>query len=329
LRKILVIGSNSFSGGDFVDLLLDDPENHVIGCSRSPEKKRLFLAYKWRSSPNFDFFQIDLNKDLPELISILDSFKPEYIVNFAAQSEVHPSWENPGQWFQTNAVALAELANALKGRHYLKRYEHISTPEVYGSCEGVVTETAPLNPSTPYAASKAAGDLLLFTLVKNFDFPLILIRATNVYGARQQLFKIIPRSIIYLKSGRTIQLHGGGVAVKSYIHIRDVSRGEMLAMLGGQPGEIYHLSPVGGDVIKDIVKRICELMDKDFAKSTTTIDERLGQDSAYVIDSTKAYKELGWSPKINLADGLKSTISWVETEWEQIQKEPLEYLHKA
>jgi len=329
LRKILVIGSNSFSGSDFVDLLLDDPENHVVGCSRSPEKKRIFLVYKRRSSPNFDFFQVDLNKDLSELIDILDSFKPEYIINFAAQSEVHPSWENPGQWFQTNAVALSELANILKSRRYLKRYVHISTPEVYGSCKGMVTETAPLNPSTPYAASKAAGDLFLFTLVKNFDFPLILIRATNVYGAHQQLFKIIPRSVIYLKSGRTIQLHGGGAAIKSYIHIRDVSRGEMLAMLEGKPGEIYHLSPEKGDAVKDIVKRICELMDKDFAKSSTIAGERLGQDSAYVIDSTKAHKELGWSSEINLEDGLASTISWIETEWEQIQKEPLEYLHKA
>jgi len=103
----------------------------------------------------------------------------------------------------------------------------------------------------------------------------------------------------------------------------------MLAMLEGKPGEIYHLSPEKGDAVKDIVKRICELMDKDFAKSSTIVGERLGQDSAYVIDSTKAHKELGWSSEINLEDGLASTISWIETEWEQIQKEPLEYLHKA
>src|SRR4029077_17048135 len=126
---------------------------------------------------------------------------------------------------------------------WLKRYVHISSPEVYGTCEGTVKEDAPLNPSTPYAASKASGDLFLWTLVKNFNFPLVMIRATNVYGAHQQLFKIIPRTAIYLKLGKTIELHGGGTAVKSYIHVRDVSQGELLAMEHGRKGEIYHFSP--------------------------------------------------------------------------------------
>ena len=181
-RRIAVIGSNSFSGSDFVHLLLGDPENEVVGISRSPEKSALFLPYKQCLTPAFAFHQMDLNKDMPRLIELLDSFQPAYVVNFAAQSEVAPSWEHPEHWFQTNVVALARLANELKDRDYLWRYVHISSPEVYGPCEGVVTEDAPLNPSTPYAASKAAADLFLFTLVKNFGFPMVMIRATNVYG---------------------------------------------------------------------------------------------------------------------------------------------------
>lgn len=113
-----------------------------------------------------------------QIIELLDSFAPEYVVNFAAQSEVAPSWEHPEQWFQTNVVALAKLTNALKDRQYLKHYVHISSPEVYGNCEGKVSESAPLNPSTPYAASKVAADMYLFTLVKNFQFPLVMIRST-------------------------------------------------------------------------------------------------------------------------------------------------------
>ncbi len=213
-RRIAVIGSNSFSGSDFIDLLLEDPGNDVLGISRSPEKSALFLPYKRRNSPNFSFRQLDLNRDMPAIIGTLDEFEPEYVVNFAAQSEVAPSWASPEQWFETNAVALARLCNALKDRKYLRRYVHISSPEVYGTCVGTVREDAPMNPSTPYAASKAAGDLFLFTLVKNFQFPLVMIRSTNVYGAHQQVWKIIPRTAIYLKLGKTIELHGGGRAVK-------------------------------------------------------------------------------------------------------------------
>jgi len=328
-RKIVVIGSNSFSGSDLIDLLLDDERNEVIGISRSPEKSALFLPYKRRQGTNFRFYQTDLNKDMPRIIGLLDSFEPEYVVNFAAQSEVAPSWEHPEQWFQTNVVALTKLTNALRDRDYLKRYVHISSPEVYGACKGRVTEAAPLNPSTPYAASKAAADLFLFTLVKNFQFPLIMIRSTNVYGAHQQLFKIIPRSVIYLKMGKTIQLHGGGGAVKSYIHIRDISRGELAAMEKGCPGTIYHLSPDRGYAVRDVVRMICDLMGRDFEASTVAVGERLGQDAAYVIDSTRAREELGWSPKISLEKGLAEVIAWVEDNWEQIQKEPLEYVHRA
>ena len=327
-RKVAVIGSNSFSGSDFIDLLLEDPINQVIGISRSPEKSVLFLPYKAHVNPDFKFYQLDLNQNINSIIALLDEFRPEYIVNFAAQSEVAPSWENPGQWFQTNAVALANLANALKNKNYFKKYVHISSPEVYGTCEGLIMEDAILNPSTPYAASKAAGDLFLLTLVKNFDFPLVIIRSTNVYGAHQQLFKIIPRSIIYFKSGKTIQLHGGGNAIKSYIHIRDVSRGEFAAMIAGNPGETYHISPDKGHSVKEIVKQICSLLKKDFKKSTESVEERQGQDAAYIINSNKARQQFSWNPSIDLKEGLSSTIAWIEKNWEDIQNEALEYIHK-
>lgn len=328
MNKIVVIGSNSFSGSDFIDLLLEDEKNQVIGISRSPEKSALCLPYKRYEGENFKFYQMDLNRDTQQIIELLDSFEPEYIVNFAAQSEVAPSWEHPEQWFQTNVVALAKLTNALKSRDYLKRYVHISSPEVYGTCEGSITESAPVNPSTPYAASKAAADMFLFTLYKNFNFPLIIIRSTNVYGAHQQLFKIIPLSIINIKSGKTIELHGGGQAVKSYIHIRDISRGEIAAMEKGRPGEIYHLSPDHGMAVKDVVRNICDKMEVDFGKATKIVEERLGQDAAYVIDSNKAKKEFGWEPVISMKEGLIGVIRWIEDNWEEIKKEPLSYMHK-
>jgi len=175
--RIAVIGSNSFSGADFIDLLLEDKCYEVVGISRSPEKSAVFSPYRRHGEGRFTFFQRDLNVEIREIMEILDSFKPQYVVNFAAQGEVASSWKHPEQWFQTNAVAVAALCNYLKDQEWLKRYVHISTPEVYGTCSGVVGEGAPLNPSTPYAASKAAGDLFLFTLSKQIQkiFTMILL----------------------------------------------------------------------------------------------------------------------------------------------------------
>lgn len=326
--KVLVVGSNSFSGSDFIDLLLEKGSYSVIGVSRSPEKTALFLPYKHRSGVDFKFYRMDLNKDMAEIRKLINEIKPDYIVNFAAQGEVAPSWKNPVQWFQTNTLAITELVDFLKGCKFLKKYVHISSPEVYGSCKGAIKEDTSLNPSTPYAASKAAGDLSLFTFVKNFNFPMSMIRSTNVYGAHQQLYKIIPRSVIYIKSGRVIELHGGGSAVKSYIHIRDISKGELAAMENGKVGNIYHLSPDQGIAVKDVVKIICNKLKVPFEKATKVVEERLGQDAAYVIDSTKARKEFGWAPSIGMEEGLSGTISWITANWEEIKKEPLEYIHK-
>jgi len=157
---------------------------------------------------------------------------------------------------------------------------------------------------------------------------LLTVRSTNVYGAGQQLFKIIPRSVIYLKLNRVIELQGGGAAVKSYIHIRDVSRGELAILERGRFGAIYHLSPDRGVAVRDVVARICERLGRPFAEATRVVAERPGQDAAYVIDSTKARTELGWSPRIGLAEGVGEVVTWVEEFWEEIRQMPLEYVHK-
>ena len=330
MTTAVVLGANSFSGQDFADLLLDHAEYRVIGVSRSPERSPLFLRYKRRTDlARYSYHALDLNRDMPRLLELLDTIRPEVIINFAAQSEVAPSWEHPEHWFETNTVALAHLINHLRRQSYLKRYLHISSPEVYGTCRGTVLEDAPLNPSTPYAASKAAADMLLGVYHRQHGLPLLTVRSTNVYGARQQLFKIIPRSVIYQKLGRKIQLHGGGAAVKSYIHIRDVSRGELAVLERGRIGEIYHLSPDRGISVRDVVKVIAELLGKSLEEVTETVAERPGQDAAYVIDSTRARSELGWRPEVSFNTGLGEVVDWVNEYWEEIRRQPLEYIHRA
>lgn len=330
MAKYIVIGSNAFSGQDFVDLLLDDPSRQVIGLSRSREKPAFMLRYRGhRNVANFRFEQLDMNRDMDAMLALLDAEKPEFIVNFAAQSEVAPSWEHPEHWFATNTVALARFVNHLRRQTYLKRYLHVSSPEAYGSCVGTVTETTPDNPSTPYAASKAAADMLISVYQKQYGFPAVTVRATNVYGARQQLFKIIPRSVIYVKSGRKIQLHGGGVAVKSYIHIRDVSHCELAILHDGKIGERYHISPDGGVAVHEVVRTICGRMGKRFEDCVDIVAERPGQDAAYVIDSSKARSAFGWKPRIDLDQGIADTTAWVEANWAEISKQSLDYQHKA
>jgi dTDP-glucose 4,6-dehydratase len=329
VTKLIVLGSNSFSGQDFIDLVLSATDYTVIGLSRSPERPPAFLRYAQNSNrARYRFCQLDLRRDVDDAIALMDAEQPDYIVNFAAQSEVAPSWDHPERWFDTNTVALARLVNHLRRRDYLQRFVQISSPEAYGDCVGTVREDAPDNPSTPYAASKSAADMLLAVYRKQFGFPVLSVRATNVYGARQQLFKIIPRTAIYIKQGRMIELHGGGRAVKSYIHIRDVSRGELNILQRGRIGERYHLSPQSGTAVRKIVATIAARMGRTLAQVSRDVAERPGQDAAYIIDSTKARSEFSWQPEYALEDGLGEVIDWVDEHWPLIREMPLSFEYK-
>ena len=328
MKKVVVIGSNSFSGSHFIDNLLEKKDYRVLGISRSIEKKDLFLPYKKQNLEDFEFHQLDLNKHMPQIIELLDKNEPEYIVNFASQSMVGQSWDNPEHWYNTNVLSTIKLTNALKDRKYLQKYVHVSTPEVYGTCSGHVQEDHLFNPSTPYAASRAAADTFIRLLIKTFGFRAVFTRAANVYGPGQQLFKIIPRSIVYVKKGIKIPLHGGGEARRSFIHIKDVCDATIKIMEIADPGEIYHLSTDTLHSIKGIVGQICEKMDVEFDKATEDVATRLGLDSAYILDSAKAREKLGWSPKISIDEGLSEVIQWVDDKWGIISAEKLEYEHK-
>lgn len=323
----VVIGSNCFTGSHFVDALLDDPQQVVIGLSRSAEKGAFFLPYRARAPERFQFFQLDLVRQ-PEAVQVLlDEQQPATVINVAALSEVALSNVSPVEYFELNTVAMVRLGNFLRTRRYLKRYVHISSAEVYGSCEHPVAETHPVHPSTPYAVSKAAADLYISTLVNNFGFPAVTIRSTNVYGKHQQLFKIIPRTILAIKQGKKVQLHGGGRAIKSFVHIRDVVRGALAAARIGAPGSLYHFSTPDDATIAQIVRRIAELMGRSFEEVAEPVEERLGQDARYWLDCTKARRELGWTPRISFDEGLRETIDWLERSWDEAVREPRAYVH--
>jgi len=196
MEKIIVIGSNSFSGAYFVDYALEQSLD-VIGISRSSEPHSVFLPYKERTGAHFRFFQCDLNSDLSKIMKIVEDFRPDYIVYFAAQGMVAESWQNPEHWFQTNIVATIKFHDHLRKCDFLNKYVHVSTPEVYSTCEGVVKENTNYNPSTPYAVSRAATDMSLMSFQRAYNFPVAFTRAANVYGPGQQLYRIIPRTILF------------------------------------------------------------------------------------------------------------------------------------
>lgn len=325
---VVVIGSNCFTGSHVVEALLKEDQD-VVGVSRSREYNPLFLPYKSldKTSGRFSFRRIDTVRAPHALRDLLDDIRPKVVIHVAGLSEVALSHERPLEYYATNTVAVARLCDHLRRQSWLKSYVHISSAEVFGSCAKPVDETVLFNPSTPYAVSKAAADMHLMTLIKNFDFPAIMIRSTNVYGRHQQLFKIIPRTLIYLKLGKIIELHGGGAAVKSFVHIRDVVSGLQLALRKGNPGA-YHFSVSQDQTVADIVRKLCRLAGHDFKKAARVVGERLGQDSRYSLNCSKAARELGWSPRVNFADGIQEVSEWIDARWADIRRQPLEYRHK-
>jgi dTDP-glucose 4,6-dehydratase len=331
LERIFVIGSNSFTGASFIDYALSQG-HEIIGTSRSPEPHRAFLPFKWEhsrpASARFEFQQLDLNHDLDRMLGVIQEFKPPFIINFAAQSMVAESWLYPDQWYMTNVVSNVRLHEKLRKLDFLKKYVHVSTPEVYGSCSGNVIESAPFNPSTPYAASRAACDLHLLTFFKNYQFPVVFTRAANVYGPGQQLYRIIPRMVFFIKTGRKLQLHGGGRSVRSFIHGRDVADATLRVARGGPAGQSYHLSTDLYLSIRELVEKICQKLGARFEDAVEIVGDRPGKDAAYLLDSTKARQTLGWMPQIDLDQGIDEVIRWVELNLEDLKQQPSDYIHK-
>jgi len=327
-RKFVVLGSNSFSGATFVDYLLGKHEE-VIGVSRSSELPTAFLPYRWSGRDSgFRFFQHDLNSGLDGLMALVNRERPEYFVNFAAQSMVAESWKNPDHWMMTNVVSTVRLHERLRHCDFLRKYVHITTPEVYGSTSGWVKEDAPFNPSTPYAVSRAAGDMSLRSFFGAYKFPVVFTRAANVYGPGQQLYRIVPRTALFVRLNRKIQLHGGGHSQRSFIYMRDVSDATYRIALDGRLGETYHISTDRLISIRDLVKMICDRMRADFSDAVEVVGERLGKDAFYQLDSTKVRTELGWTDQTTLERGVDETIAWVDRFLPDLKKLPFDYQHK-
>ena len=327
--KFLVLGSNSFSGATFCDYLAAQGYE-VVATSRSDEPHEAFLPYRWTRRPGaVRFARVDINQDLDALDALMSAERPNIVVNFAAQSMVGESWLYPDHWMMTNVVSTVRLHERLRRVDFLDRYVHVTTPEVYGSTEGWVREETPFNPSTPYAVSRAAGDMSLKTYFETHQFPVLFTRAANVYGPGQQLYRIIPRTILAAMTGQKLKLDGGGKSVRVFIHMTDVSAATLKIALKGTLGTTYHISGYELVSIRTLVETILARLNKRFEDCVEIGPERPGKDSAYMLDSFKLRTELGWQDKISLAEGIDDTVRWAERFSSELAKLPSRYVHKA
>jgi len=330
MKSFLVIGSNSFSGSHFINLLLNK-NFKVWGISRSKELGNEFLLFKnHKNLRNYKFNLLNLNKlnDRKKIIKIVKDKKIKNVVNFAAQGMVEESFKNPCDWYNTNLLSTVDFVERLKNLN-IENYLHITTPEVYGNIKTRIFEDSRKNPSTPYAISRLAMDYHLHAIHKVNNFPVKFSRAANVYGEGQQLYRIIPKTILKILTKEKLYLHGSGLSKRSFVHISDISEGYYKILMYGKKGHTYHLADENFISIKQLVKRISDKLGVNYKKNIIeNTNDRLGKDYIYKLDASKIAKELKWSPKIDLDTGLNNTISWIKKNFSKFKNSDLEYKHK-
>ena len=329
--RFLIIGSNSFSGSNCVNQLLKKGY-HVWGVSRSKEPNKIFLPYKsldQNKLNRFNFNRFDLNTDLKKILDLIDEKKISHIINFAAQGMVAESWKNPLNWFQTNLISQIAFHDELRKRSSIKKYVHFTTPEVYGDTKDkCIPENIHFEPSTPYAVSRAACDLHLQSFFKAYEFPVVFTRAANIYGPGQQLYRVIPRTILSCISGKKFFLHGEGLSERSFIHIEDTIDATIKIAENANPGECFHISTNEIISIKALVQKICNVLNVKYEDFVVSADERLGKDLNYFLDSKKLRNKFKWEEKYNLDQGILETINWIENNKKLVMDMPWVYEHK-
>lgn len=324
MKKVLVTGGAGFIGTNLVRLLLEQrPDWRLTVVDLLTYAGNLENISELIDAKQIDFLNIDI-VDLDRLRALFDQQQFELVFHLAAESHVDRSIHNAAAFVQTNVVGtynLIECARRVKS----DRFVHISTDEVYGALgpTGRFVETTPLDPTSPYSASKAASDLLVQAFNKTHNFPGIITRCTNNYGPYQFPEKFIPLFITNALEQKKLPLYGDGQQIRSWIHVLDHARGLLAASERGKIGEVYNL---GGFIEAELPNlHVAEQILGVLNKPRTLIEfveDRLAHDRRYAVDPAKANRELGWTPQIAFESGLKSTIEWYlnnRSWWEKIK----------
>lgn len=311
--KILITGGAGFIGGNFVQYMMNEHKEYKILCvdALTYAGNMETLAPVMNNS-NFKFVKADI-ADRTVIYNIFDQEKPDIVVNFAAESHVDRSIEDPEVFIRTNVMGTQVMLDACR-KYGIKRYHQVSTDEVYGDLpldrtDLFFTEETPIHTSSPYSASKASADLLVQAYYRTFNLPVTISRCSNNYGPYHFPEKLIPLMIANALNGRSLPVYGKGENVRDWLYVEDHCRAIDLIIHNGTVGEVYN---IGGhnertnlEVVKTIIRELGASEDL-----ITYVTDRAGHDLRYAIDPAKIHNELGWLPETTFDDGIKKTIKW-------------------
>ena len=314
-QTILVTGGVGFIGNCFCKLLLEErPEYRVVNIDACTYAANLSTIKEELKNPNYVFYKIDI-RDRQAVFDVFEKERPAIVVNFAAESHVDRSIENPAIFLETNILGTQVLMDACR-KYGVERFHQVGTDEVYGDLpldrpDLFFHEDTPIHTSSPYSTSKAAADLLVLAYYRTYGLPVTISRCSNNYGPYQFPEKLIPLMINNATHDKALPVYGEGLNVRDWLYVKDHCYGILAVLEKGRVGEVYNL---GGHNERNnlyIVKTILKELGKSESLITFVAD-RHGHDKRYAIDPDKAMKELGWKPTTTFENGIKSTIKWYQ-----------------
>ena len=321
MKKILVTGGAGFIGSNFINYILNSRNDiSIVNLDKLTYAGNLKNLSGVENNPNYTFIKGDIVND--ELVKfIFQRYQITHVINFAAESHVDRSILGSEVFFRTNVLGTNVLLETAK-YFGVEKFIQISTDEVYGSLgpEGQFEETTPLQPNSPYAASKAAADLMALAFHHTYGVPVVITRCSNNYGQYQFPEKLIPLMIINALNNKKLPVYGDGLNVRDWIYVIDHNKAVELVLEKGQLGEVYN---IGANTEKPNIQ-IVKLILSQIGKSEELIEyvkDRLGHDRRYAINSKKIKKNLGWQPEYSFEDAIKNTIDWYmgnEKWWKEI-----------
>lgn len=321
---IIVTGGAGFIGGNFIHYMIaEHPEYRIVCLDKLTYAGNISTLASVNGRSNFRFVKADIC-DRDAVYRVFEEEHPDIVVNFAAESHVDRSIENPSIFLETNIMGTAVLMDACR-KFGIVRYHQVSTDEVYGDLpldrpDLFFTETTPIHTSSPYSSSKASADLLVLAYHRTYGLPVTISRCSNNYGPYHFPEKLIPLMIINALDDKPLPVYGKGENVRDWLYVEDHCRAIDLIIHNGRVGEVYNVGGHNEMRNIDIVKLILKHLGKPESLITYVAD-RKGHDLRYAIDPTKIHNELGWLPETKFADGLVKTIDWYlanKSWWEPI-----------
>lgn len=310
---IIITGGAGFIGSNFIfHMLKSHPEDDIICLDKLTYAGNLSTLAPIMDNAHFRFVHADIC-DSKAVDALFEEEHPDMVVNFAAESHVDRSIENPQIFLETNIIGTSVLMDACR-KYGIKRFHQVSTDEVYGDLpldrpDLFFTETTPIHTSSPYSSSKASADLLVLSYYRTYGLPVTISRCSNNYGPYHFPEKLIPLMIINALHDEPLPVYGDGQNVRDWLYVEDHCRAIDLILQKGRVGEVYNVG--GHNEMKniDIVKLICKALGKP-ESLINYVKDRKGHDRRYAIDPAKIHRELGWLPETKFADGIEKTIKW-------------------